>query len=281
MVPRTGPADGATKDLVNSVREEEPALDARTGSVVSVTGTTAVSIDLSSRLASAFAPFAAVVVGLALVILLLVFRSVVVPLKAALGFLLSVAAALGTVTAVFQWGWLSGVLGVQAVGPLISFLPLILVAVLFGLAMDYEVFLVSRIREDYMTGRSDPRTSVLTGFHHASRVVVAAALVMFSVFASFATANDSIVKPIALAAAVGVLVDAFLVRMTIVPAVLALLGRRAWWLPGWLDRLLPHVDVEGQSLAPLVAVPPSLGDGTLAVIGPYPTKAGAALKHPA
>jgi RND superfamily putative drug exporter len=280
VVPRTGPAAAATNDLVNSVRKEEPGLEARTGSVVRVTGTTAVSIDVSSRLGRAFAPFAAVVVGLALVILLLVFRSVVVPLKAALGFLLSVAAALGTVTAVFQWGWLSGVFRVQAVGPLISFLPLILVAVLFGLAMDYEVFLVSRIREDYMVGSSDPRTAVLTGFHHVCRVVVAAALVMFSVFASFASANDSIVKPIALAAAAGILVDAFLVRMTIVPAVLALLGRWAWWLPGWLDRLLPHVDVEGRCLAPL-AVPPSLADGTLAAIGTFPTEASVALKHPA
>jgi RND superfamily putative drug exporter len=248
VIPRTGPAADATKDLVNSIRAQERELDARTGSVVRVTGMTAVGIDVSNRLGSALAPFACVVVGLALIILLVVFRSIAVPVKAALGFLLSVAAALGVVTAIFQWGWLRGLFGVQAVGPVVSFLPIVLLGVLFGLAMDYEVFLVSRVREDYMVGSSDARISVLTGFHHASRVVVAAALVMFSVFASFGTTNDSIVKPMAVAAAVGVLTDAFVVRMTLVPAVLALLGRRAWWLPRWLDRLLPHADIEGGSL---------------------------------
>lgn len=248
VIPRTGPAADATKDLVNSIRAQERDLDTRTGSVVRVTGMTAVGIDVSNRLGSALAPFACVVVGLALIILLVVFRSIAVPVKAALGFLLSVAAALGVVTAIFQWGWLRGLFGAQAVGPVVSFLPIVLLGVLFGLAMDYEVFLVSRVREDYMVGSYDARTSVLTGFHHASRVVVAAALVMFSVFASFGTTNDSIVKPMAVAAAVGVLVDAFVVRMTLVPAVLALLGRRAWWLPQWLDRLLPHADIEGGSL---------------------------------
>lgn len=248
VIPRTGPAADATKDLVDSIRAQERELDIRTGSVVSVTGMTAVGIDVSNRLGGALAPFACLVVGLALIILLVVFRSIVVPVKAALGFLLSVAAALGVVTAIFQWGWLRGLFGVQAVGPVLSFLPIVLLAVLFGLAMDYEVFLVSRVREDYMVGSSDARISVLTGFHHASRVVVAAALVMFSVFASFGATNDSIVKPMAVAAAVGVLADAFVVRMTLVPAVLALLGRRAWWLPQWLDRLLPHADIEGRSL---------------------------------
>ncbi len=248
VVPRTGPAANATKDLVTSLRAQEPALLAATGTVVRVTGMTAVGIDVSDRLAGALAPFAALVVGLALIILLVVFRSVLVPLKAALGFLLSVGAALGAVTAVFQWGWLSGLFAVPAVGPVVSFLPIVLLAVLFGLAMDYEVFLVSRVREDYMVGSSDARLSVLTGAHHAYRVVVAAALVMFAVFASFGATDDAIVKPIAVASAVGVLVDAFVVRMTLVPAVLALLGGRAWWLPRWLDRVLPHADIEGRSL---------------------------------
>ena len=260
VIPRTGPTSNVTKELVKSLRSQEPALDARTSSIIRVTGMTALGIDVSNRLANALAPFAAVVVGLALIILLLVFRSVAVPVKAALGFLLSVAAALGVVTAIFQWGWLRGLFGVQSVGPVVSFLPIVLLAVLFGLAMDYEVFLVSRVREDYVVGSSDARVSVLTGCHHASRVVVAAALVMFSVFASFGTTSDSIVKPMAVAAAVGVLADAFVVRMTLVPAVLALLGRRAWWLPRWLDRLLPHADIEGRSLVwdnpPVVSIEP-------------------------
>ena len=260
VIPRTGPTSDVTKQLVKSLRAQEPELDARTGSIVRVTGMTALGIDVSNRLGNALAPFAAVVVGLALIILLLVFRSIAVPVKAAVGFLLSVAAALGIVTAIFQWGWLRGLFGVQSVGPVVSFLPIVLVAVLFGLAMDYEVFLVSRVREDYVIGSSDARVSVLTGYHHASRVVVAAALVMFSVFASFGTTSDSIVKPMAVAAAVGVLADAFVVRMTLVPAVLALLGRRAWWLPRWLDRLLPHADIEGSSLvlgnSPLVGTEP-------------------------
>ncbi len=248
VIPRTAPAENATKDLVSSIRALEPGVAARTGMVLRVTGLAAVGIDVSNRLGNALAPFAALVAGLALVILLVVFRSIAVPVKAALGFLLSVVAALGVVTAVFQWGWLRGPLGVQSVGPVVSFLPIVLLAVLFGLAMDYEVFLVSRVREDYMVGSSDARISVLTGFHHASRVVVAAALVMFSVFASFGATNDSIVKPLAVAAAVGILADAFLVRMTLVPAVLALLGHHAWWLPRWLDRILPHADIEGGAL---------------------------------
>ena len=265
VFPGTGPSGSATKDLVSSVRRDEPALQTSAGSTVEVTGPTAVDIDISNRLGSALAPFAALVVGLALVILLLLFRSVVVPLKAALGFLLSVGAALGIVTAIFQWGWLAGIFGVQAVGPVISFLPIVVLAVLFGLAMDYEVFMVSRIREDYMVGSSDPRGAVLTGFHHASRVVVAAALVMFAVFASFVSADDSIVKPIALAAAAGVLADAFVVRMTIIPAALAFLGHSAWWLPKWLDRLLPQVDVEGRSLT-VVGTSPGASHTNLAVI---------------
>ena len=187
--------------------------------------------------------------GLALVLLLLVFRSILVPIKAAVGFLLSVGASFGAVVAVFQWGWLADLLGVPTTGPVISFLPVILMAVLFGLAMDYEVFLVSRMREEYVHGAA-PRDAVVTGARHASRVVVAAALIMFSVFASFVAIEDVVVKAIAVGLAVGILVDAFVVRMTLVPAVLALLGRSAWWLPRWLDRLLPDLDVEGARLSP-------------------------------
>ncbi len=247
VIPDSGPQEEATNVLVADLRDLRPDLERQTGADIAVTGQTAVAIDVSDRLADALLPFALVVVGLALVLLLLVFRSILVPIKAALGFLLSVAASFGAVVAVFQWGWLGGLFGVEATGPVISFLPVILMAVLFGLAMDYEVFLVSRMREEYVHGAS-PRDAVVTGARHAARVVVAAALIMFSVFASFVTIDDVIVKAIALGLAVGIVVDAFVVRMTLVPAVLALLGRSAWWLPRWLDRILPDLDVEGARL---------------------------------
>jgi RND superfamily putative drug exporter len=254
VIPESGPQEEATNALVGELRALAPDLEALTGAQLAVTGQTAVAIDVSDRLADALLPFALVVVGLALILLLLVFRSILVPIKAAIGFLLSVAASFGAVVAVFQWGWLNGLLGVPATGPVISFLPVILMAVLFGLAMDYEVFLVSRMREEYAHGAA-PREAVVTGARHAARVVVAAALIMFSVFASFVAIDDVIVKAIAFGLAVGILVDAFLVRMTLVPAVLALLGRSAWWLPGWLDRTLPDLDVEGARLGGTTPVP--------------------------
>ncbi|MCZ2837862.1 MMPL family transporter [Modestobacter sp. VKM Ac-2985] len=247
VVPESGPQDEATTALVADLRDLADDLEADTGGDVTVTGQTAVAIDVSDRLGDALLPFTLVVVGLALVLLLLVFRSILVPIKAALGFLLSVGASFGAVVAVFQWGWLMDVFGVPATGPVISFMPILLMAVLFGLAMDYEVFLVSRMREEFVHGAA-PRAAVVAGMRHASRVVVAAALIMFSVFGSFVTIEDVTVKAIAFGLAVGVLVDAFVVRMTLVPAVLALLGRSAWWLPRWLDRLLPDLDVEGAKL---------------------------------
>jgi RND superfamily putative drug exporter len=255
VIPDSGPQDEATNALVGELRDRSAQWEDETGANLAVTGQTAVAIDVSDRLADALLPFALVVVGLALVLLLLVFRSILVPVKAAVGFLLSVGASFGAVVAVFQWGWLSGLLGVESTGPVISFLPVILMAVLFGLAMDYEVFLVSRMREEYVHG-AEPRQAVVTGARHAARVVVAAALIMFSVFASFVTIEDVIVKAIAVGLAVGILVDAFVVRMTLVPAVLALLGRSAWWLPRWLDRLLPDLDVEGAKLGPVPAQAP-------------------------
>ncbi|SFF63230.1 MMPL family transporter [Blastococcus tunisiensis] len=247
VIPETGPQEEETNVLVGDLRDLAADLEAETGADLAVTGQTAVAIDVSDRLADALLPFALVVVGLALVLLLLVFRSILVPIKAAAGFLLSVAASFGAVVAVFQWGWLSDLFGVPSTGPVISFLPIMLMAILFGLAMDYEVFLVSRMREEYVHGAA-PREAVISGARHAARVVVAAALIMFSVFASFVTIEDVIVKAIAFGLAVGILIDAFLVRMTLVPAVLALLGRSAWWLPRWLDRALPDLDVEGARL---------------------------------
>ncbi|MBG0855503.1 MMPL family transporter [Streptomyces spinoverrucosus] len=247
VVPKGGPQDESTQDLVDAIRDDAATIEGETGAAVSVTGTTAIGIDVSDRLSASLLPFAAVVVGLCLVLLLLVFRSLVVPVKATVGFLLSVAASFGAVVAVFQWGWLADVLDVARTGPVVSFLPIVLMAVLFGLAMDYEVFLVSGMREEWVrTGRA--QDAVVEGAGHASRVVTAAALIMFFVFASFVATEDAIVKPIAFSLAFGVLVDAFVVRMTLVPAVLAMVGRGAWWLPRGLDRLLPDLDIEGARL---------------------------------
>ena len=247
LIPKSAPSAQATKDLVTTIRNNSASLQSATGASIAVTGTTAVGIDVSSKLGSAMLPFALVVVGLSLILILLVFRSLVVPVKAAVGFLLSVGASFGLVVGLFQDGHLDGLIGVNTTGPVTSFLPIILMAVLFGLAMDYEVFLVSRMREDYVH-HGDPIGAVHAGARNAGRVVTAAALIMFSVFASFVTGDSRILKQIAFALAVGVLIDAFVVRMTFVPAVLALTGRAAWWLPNWLDRRLPNLDIEGESL---------------------------------
>ncbi|WP_155368144.1 MMPL family transporter [Catellatospora vulcania] len=247
VVPASGPSTQATKDLVAAIRDHAPALASSTGADLAVTGATAVNIDVSDKLTAALIPYLAIVVGLAFVLLMLVFRSVLVPLKATIGFLISVAAAFGALVAVFQWGWLADLFGVQSTGPIVSVMPIFLIGVLFGLAMDYEVFLVTRTREEYVHGAS-PDDAIITGTRHGARVVTAAALIMISVFAGFILTDDTIVKSLGFALAVGVAVDAFLVRMTIVPAVLSLLGKAAWWLPRWLDRVLPDVDVEGEQL---------------------------------
>lgn len=190
---------------------------------------------------------AAVVIGLSLLILVLVFRSVLVPVTATIGFLLSVLATFGGVTAIFQWGWLSGVLGIHNPGPVLSFMPILLVGVLFGLAMDYQLFLVSGMREAYAHG-VPARLAVRHGMHHGRAVVTAAAIIMISVFGGFVFAHSVMIQTIGFGLAFGVLVDAFIVRMLLVPAVMHLLGRHAWWLPRWLDRILPDVDVEGAQL---------------------------------
>lgn len=247
VIPETAPDSAATARLVRDIRAAAPGIRDTTGASVAVTGTTAVNIDVSDRLSDSLLPFMAIVVGLSLILLTMVFRSLVIPLKAAVGFLLSVAASLGMVVAVFQWGWLADTLGLAHTGPVVSFLPIILIGVLFGLAMDYEVFLVSGMREEWVhTGVA--RGAVIDGARHSVRVVTAAALIMFTVFAGFFPLEDALIKPIAFALAVGVAVDAFAVRMTLVPAVLALAGRHAWWLPTWLDRVLPDLDVEGTRL---------------------------------
>jgi RND superfamily putative drug exporter len=244
IIPRSGPHDRATTNLVKTIRAQASAMASADGAAVSVTGPTAVGIDVSDRLSASLLPFAALVVGLALVLLLIKFRSIVVPIKAAIGFVLSIGASLGAVVALFQWGWAHTLVGAASTGPVISFLPIILIAVLFGLAMDYEVFMVSRIHEAYVDTK-DPSGAVIRGGRQATRIVTAAALIMFSVFASFVRTPDATLKTIAFGLGVGVLIDAFVVRMTLVPAALALLGQRSWWLPRWLDRVLPSLDIEG------------------------------------
>jgi RND superfamily putative drug exporter len=248
VVPDAGQTSPATARLVREIRAHRAVLERRHGiSDLQVTGQTAVTIDVSDRLSGALPPFAVLVVGLSLVLLTIVFRSIAVPVKATLGYLLSVGASFGAVAAVFEWGWLSDALNVASVGPVISFLPILLMGVLFGLAMDYEVFLVSRMREEYVRA-GDAHHAISAGFTASGRVVAAAAVIMISVFAAFVPHADANVKPVALGLAVGVFVDAFLVRMTLVPAVLALLGERAWWLPASLRRGLPSLDVEGSGL---------------------------------
>ena len=247
VTPTTAPDSLETKELVQQIRELAPAIEARYDTPIFVTGTTAVSIDISNRLTDALIPFGVIVVGLSVILLMMVFRSVLVPIKAALGFLLSVVASFGVVVAVFQWGWLGELLHVETPGPILSFMPIILMAVLFGLAMDYEVFLVSGMREEYVrTG--DAKYAVSRGFANGARVVTAAALIMFFVFFAFVPEGSGVIKPIALGLAVGIAFDAFLVRMTLVPALMTLFGRAAWWMPAWLGRLLPDVDIEGEQL---------------------------------
>ncbi|MDQ0713962.1 RND superfamily putative drug exporter [Streptomyces luteogriseus] len=247
VIPGSQPSSGTTENLVHGIRDAGADIKADTDANVLVTGSTAMNIDVSEKLNDALVPYLVLVVGLAFLLLIVVFRSILVPLKAALGFLLSVMAALGAVVAVFQWGWLSGLMGVEQTGPVMSMMPIFMVGVVFGLAMDYEVFLVTRMREAYVHGEK-PAQAVVTGFRHGARVVTAAAVIMMAVFAGFIGSSESMVKMIGFGLAIAVFFDAFIVRMAIVPAVLALLGRKAWWLPKWLDRALPNVDVEGEGL---------------------------------
>ena len=248
VVPTTGPADPATVDTVQAIHNSADTYARHTGTDIGLTGQTVANIEISERLGAALPPYLLVVVGLSLVILMLVFRSIVVPVVATAGFLLSVGAAFGVTVAVHQWGWFGSLLGVTQPGPLLSFMPIILIGVLFGLAMDYQMFLVSGMHEARSHGE-DSRTAVRTGFVRGAKVVTAAAIIMTSVFLGFAFSHLVMIRPIGFALAVGVLVDAVLVRMTLTPAVMHLLGDRAWYLPRWLDRLLPDLDVEGVKLA--------------------------------
>jgi RND superfamily putative drug exporter len=261
IIPTTAPDSPETAALVRELRAQHDHILDTYGVDMKVTGFTAVGIDISDRLGGALLPFGIFVVGLSLVLLMVVFRSIWVPIKAALGYLLSVGAAFGVVSAVFVWGWGADLIHVAKVGPIISFMPIVLMGVLFGLAMDYQVFLVSRMREDFVHAKADGRTrrevaidAVRSGYTGSARVVTAAATIMFAVFAAFIPEGDSSLKPIALGLASGILFDAFLVRMTLVPAVMALLGAHAWWMPRWLGKRLPHFDIEGEAVEREIAL---------------------------
>jgi RND superfamily putative drug exporter len=246
VIPASSPSSAETADLVGTLRSAVHPL-ATNGASVAVTGNTAVGVDVSNKLTAALPVYLIVVIGLSFLLLLLAFRSILVPLKAALGFLLTIGATFGITVAVFQKGWGASLLGVDVPGPLVSFLPIIMMGILFGLAMDYEVFIVSRVREEFVHGRHATEATI-EGVGHGARVVTAAALIMASVFSGFILVHDPIIKTIGFGLAIGVLIDAFVVRMTLVPAVLSLLGDRAWSLPRWLDRITPKVDIEGENL---------------------------------
>ncbi|MBB3111502.1 RND superfamily putative drug exporter [Paenibacillus phyllosphaerae] len=247
LIPKSGPNDEATKDLVKALRDPASTIAQTYNLSVGVTGVTAVNIDMSEKLSEVFPLYVGIIVILSLIILLLVFRSIIVPVKATIGFVLSILATFGITTAVFQWGWLNSLFAFDTGGPLLSFMPIMVTGILYGLAMDYQVFLVSSMREAYVHGHQGEE-SVVHGYEQASRVVVAAAVIMVSVFAGFIFSHDIMIKQIGFALAVGILIDAFIVRMTLVPAFMAVFGNKAWWLPRWIDRILPNLDVEGDKL---------------------------------
>lgn len=244
IIPKSAPSDSKTSDLIAYIRNSgnKSVLTSTPGVTFSVTGSTALDIDIIGKLSNALPLYLGVVVGLSLVLLILAFRSILIPIKATLGFLLSVLAMFGALVAAFQWGWF-GI--AEAPGPIVSFIPIIAIGVLFGLAMDYEFFLVSSMHESYEHTK-DARRAVVDGFGLGSRVVTAAGIIMVSVFSGFIFNQDATVKAIGFALALGIFVDAFIVRMTIVPAVMTLLGKSAWWLPRWLDAIIPHVSIEGE-----------------------------------
>lgn len=245
ITPKTGPNDIETNDLVHSIRELS---DNNIEQIeLLVTGATAVNIDISEKLNDALPLFASLIVGFAFILLVLVFRSILVPLKAVLGFLLSLGATLGFVVYVIQDGNFINLFGFPTASPVLAFLPVIVIGILFGLAMDYEVFLVSRMREDF-THSKDAKKAILAGLKDSGGVVTAAGLIMVAVFTGFMLAPDPIIKSMGFALTFGIIFDAFVVRMAIVPAVMTLMGNAAWYLPKWLDKILPNIDVEGTSI---------------------------------
>jgi RND superfamily putative drug exporter len=250
VLPKTSPQNAVTAVTVNRLRHNVlPGAVHGTGATAMVTGRTAVFADMSSRLTSRLPWFIAAVVVLSFVLLLVVFRSLLVPLKAALMNLLSIGAAYGVIVGVFQRGWAKGALGLHSTMPINPFVPMIMFAILFGLSMDYEVFLLSRVREEFQRS-GDSHLSVVDGLASTARVITSAALIMISVFLAFVGGTDVTIKMFGLGLATAVLIDATLVRMVLVPATMSLLGRANWWLPAWLDRVLPRMDLEGTHAEP-------------------------------
>jgi putative drug exporter of the RND superfamily len=246
LIPKSGPNDSATTDLVHKLRDDRAAIEGTTGTHILVGGTTASNIDVSAKLSGALPIFLVVIVGLAFILLAFAFRTFYVPIKSILGFLLSMLAALGAQVALFQWGWGQHLFGITP-AETISFLPIIMLAIIFGLSSDYEVFVVSRIKEEYSTS-GDARRAVQRGTALSARVVTAAALIMFSIFVAFMFTDDPTIKAIGFSFAAGVFLDAFIVRLTLVPAVMAILGARIWSHPRWFARYIPDPDIEGQQL---------------------------------
>jgi RND superfamily putative drug exporter len=250
VIPKTSPQDEATSDLVDELRDTViPSALAGSGTNAYVGGGTATFIDLGDKISERLPIFIIVVIGLSILLLTAVFRSIVVPIKAAIMNLLSLGAAFGVIIAVFQWGWAKSLLGVSKDGPIESFLPMLLFGVLFGLSMDYEVFLMSRVHEEYVHLK-DGKKAIFNGVGHTARVVAAAAIIMGSVFLSFILNDARVIKEFGLGLGIAILVDAFLVRLVMLPAVMTLLGDAAWYLPKWLDRALPRLSIEGPAEAP-------------------------------
>jgi RND superfamily putative drug exporter len=245
VVPTTAPQEEATSELLQRLREDVlPPVLSGSGTDFMVTGTVAIQDDVAQRLADRMPYFLAAVIGLSFVALTLLFRSVLVPLKAAVLNLLSVGASYGVVVAVFQWGWGADLIGVKEAVPIMALAPMLMFAILFGLSMDYEVFLVSRIREQFLRHR-DARRAIVEGVGSTARVITSAALIMISVFSAFILGSDVTTKLFGVGLALAVLLDVTVVRMVLLPAVMSLLGDRAWVLPQWLDRKLPAIDIEG------------------------------------
>jgi len=264
LIPKSGPSDAATTTLVHTIRDDRTAIEGQTGAHILVGGTTASNIDVSAKLSAALPVFLIVVVGLAFILLTFAFRTILVPVKSILGFLLSMSAALGAQVAMFQWGWGQHLFGITP-AQTISFLPIIMLAIIFGLSSDYEMFVVSRIKEDY-TKNGDARRAVQRGTGLSARVVTAAAMIMFSIFVAFMFTSDPTIKAIGFSFAAGVFLDAFVVRLTLVPAIMAIIGSRLWYHPAWFARYVPDPDIEGKRLAG------KLGNGELVTAGGPPSR---------
>ena len=247
VVPTGGPSSVETEQVVYEIRDLNEMVEDKFDGKIGAIGITATNIDVSDKISDVLPLYLSTVILLSLLLLMLVFRSILIPILAAAGFLLTVTATLGAVVAVYQWGWLGELLGVTSPGPILSFLPIFLIGIIFGLAMDYQLFLVSGMREAFTHGKN-PKDSINYGIHLSRGVVIAAALIMVTVFGGFAFSHLATIRPIGFGLAIGVLVDAFLVRMILVPAAMTILNKSAWWIPKWLDKILPDVDVEGTKI---------------------------------